>query len=60
MTLRAPGTVPQSGVWEDQDVTINPQRFAILALHWQVNVIKSEGFFGPMLSESVARSGLVG
>lgn len=35
-------------------------RAAILALHWQVNVIKPEGFFGGMLSEPVARSGVVG
>lgn len=28
-------------------------------MHWQVNVIKPEGFFGPMLSEPVARSGVV-
>lgn len=41
------------------DVTIDPQRAAVLALHWQVNVIKPEGFFGPMLSEPVARSGVV-
>ena len=31
----------------------------MLALHWQVNVIKPEGFFGGMLSEPVARSGVV-
>ena len=31
----------------------------MLALHWQVNVIKPEGFFGPMLSEPVARSDVV-
>jgi nicotinamidase-related amidase len=35
-------------------------RAAVLALHWQVNVIKPEGFFGGMLSEPVARSGVVG
>ncbi|MGH3898943.1 MAG: cysteine hydrolase [Pseudonocardiaceae bacterium] len=40
-------------------VLIDPQRAAVLALHWQVNVIKPEGFFGPMLSEPVARSGVV-
>ncbi|MEV0704477.1 cysteine hydrolase [Saccharopolyspora sp. NPDC050389] len=34
-------------------------RFAVLGLHWQVNVIKPEGFFGGMLAESVARSGVV-
>lgn len=39
---------------------ITPQRAAVLALHWQVNVVKPEGFFGPMLSEPVARSGVVG
>jgi biuret amidohydrolase len=35
-------------------------RAAVLALHWQVNVIRPEGFFGAMLSEPVARSGVVG
>ncbi|WP_433660623.1 cysteine hydrolase [Nocardia sp. CA-128927] len=34
-------------------------RAAVLALHWQVNVIKPEGFFGPMLAEPVASSGVV-
>ncbi|KOX23931.1 cysteine hydrolase [Saccharothrix sp. NRRL B-16348] len=34
-------------------------RAAVLALHWQVNVVKPEGFFGPMLAEPVARSGVV-
>ncbi|GAB4589877.1 cysteine hydrolase family protein [Nocardia sp. IFM 10818] len=32
---------------------------AVLALHWQVNVIKPEGFFGPMLAAPVADSGVV-
>ena len=36
------------------------QSAAILALHWQVNVIKPEGFFGGMLAEPVARSGVIG
>lgn len=40
-------------------MTIAPRRSAVLALHWQVNVIKPEGFFGPMLSAPVARSGVV-
>ncbi|MER7077634.1 Nicotinamidase-related amidase [Saccharopolyspora kobensis] len=31
----------------------------MLALHWQVNVIEPEGFFGGMLGEPVARSGVV-
>ncbi|WP_344108245.1 cysteine hydrolase [Nocardiopsis rhodophaea] len=38
---------------------IDPRRTAVLALHWQVNVIKPEGFFGAMLSEPVLRSGVV-
>lgn len=40
-------------------MTFDPGRAAILALHWQVNVIKPEGFFGAMLSEPVARSGVI-
>ncbi len=40
-------------------MTIDRGRSAVLALHWQLNVIKPEGFFGPMLSEPVARSGVV-
>ncbi|MFD4195137.1 MULTISPECIES: cysteine hydrolase [Amycolatopsis] len=32
---------------------------AVLALHWQVNVIKPEGFFGGMLAAPVERSGVV-
>lgn len=46
-------------VRQDRAVLIDPQRAAVLALHWQVNVIKPEGFFGPLLSEPVARSGVV-
>jgi len=34
-------------------------RAAVLALHWQVNVIKPEGFFGAMLAEPVARGGVI-
>jgi nicotinamidase-related amidase len=33
---------------------------AVLALHWQTNVIAPDGFFGGMLAEPVARSGVVG
>ena len=40
-------------------VTVDPKCAAVLALHWQVNVIKPEGFFGSVLSEPVARSGVV-
>ena len=38
---------------------LDPRRCAVLALHWQVNVIKPEGFFGPMLAEPVAASGVI-
>ncbi|HEX3778104.1 MAG TPA: cysteine hydrolase [Pseudonocardiaceae bacterium] len=40
-------------------MTIDPARSAVLALHWQVNVIKPTGFFGPMLAEPVERSGVL-
>lgn len=40
-------------------MTFNAARCAVLALHWQVNVIKPEGFFGAMLAEPVAASGVV-
>lgn len=40
-------------------MTINPERTAVVALHWQVNVIEPEGFFGGMLAEPVASSGVV-
>jgi nicotinamidase-related amidase len=39
---------------------IDSGRVAVLALHWQVNVIEPEGFFGGMLAEPVSRSGVVG
>ncbi|MBV2365268.1 cysteine hydrolase [Streptomonospora nanhaiensis] len=41
-------------------MTIATERAAVLALHWQVNVIRPEGFFGGMLSEPVRHSGVVG
>ncbi|WP_017587862.1 cysteine hydrolase [Nocardiopsis ganjiahuensis] len=34
-------------------------RSAVLALHWQVNVIEPQGVFGPLLAEPVLRSGVV-
>jgi biuret amidohydrolase len=40
-------------------MTMSSRHAAVLALHWQINVIKPEGFFGGMLSEPVARSGVV-
>jgi nicotinamidase-related amidase len=45
-------------VGQDRGMT-NPGRAAVLALHWQVNVIKPEGFFGAMLADPVAASGVV-
>lgn len=41
-------------------MTLDPSRTAVLALHWQVNVIEPEGFFGGMLAAPVAESGVVG
>lgn len=38
---------------------IDGRRVAVLALHWQVNVIKPNGFFGPMLAQPVAGSGVI-
>ena len=40
-------------------MNIDTRHSAVLALHWQVNVIKPEGFFGGMLAEPVARSGVI-
>jgi len=40
-------------------MTFDTARCAVLALHWQVNVIKPEGFFGGLLAEPVERSGVV-
>lgn len=40
-------------------MAIDSRTAAVLALHWQINVIKPEGFFGAMLGEPVARSGVV-
>jgi len=41
-------------------MTLDPSRTAVLALHWQVNVIEADGFFGGMLAAPVAASGVVG
>lgn len=40
-------------------MTLDPGRTTVLALHWQVNVIEPEGFFGAMLAAPVAASGVV-
>ena len=37
----------------------DPSRTAVLALHWQVNVIEPDGFFGGLLAAPVAASGVV-
>jgi hypothetical protein len=43
-----------NAVGHHRGVHIDPEGCAVLALHWQVEVIKLEGFFGLMLSEPVA------
>jgi nicotinamidase-related amidase len=40
-------------------MTLDPSRTAVLALHWQVNVIEPQGFFGGLLAAPVAASGVV-
>lgn len=40
-------------------MTLDARRTAVLGLHWQVNVIEPGGFFGAMLAEPVARSGVL-
>lgn len=37
---------------------IEARRTAVLALHWQVNVVRPQGFFGAMLAGPVAESGV--
>jgi nicotinamidase-related amidase len=50
---------PPALMRHDGRMTIDRHRTAVLALHWQVNVIRPEGFFGPMLAEPIAASGVV-
>ncbi|MFI5778317.1 cysteine hydrolase [Nocardia sp. NPDC051570] len=38
---------------------LDRSRTAVLALHWQINVVKPEGFFGPMLAGPVAAGGVI-
>lgn len=40
-------------------MAIDPQHTAVIALHWQVNVIKPDGFFGNMLAKPVSDSGAI-
>lgn len=44
---------------QDRPMAIPRVRAAVIALHWQVNVLRPEGFFGPMLAAPVAASGVV-
>ena len=46
MTYREPAPEPR---WWGVGMRIDPRRAAVLALHWQVNVIEPEGFFGALL-----------
>jgi nicotinamidase-related amidase len=41
-------------------MAIEIRRAAVLALHWQVNVVRRDGYFGGMLGEPVERSGVIG
>ena len=41
------------------DGRLDPQRLAVLALHWQNDLMLPEGPFGPMFAAEVARQGLV-
>lgn len=38
---------------------MEPSTTAVLALHWQHNILHRDGVFGPMLAEPVAASGVV-
>lgn len=38
---------------------MEPSTTAVLALHWQHNILHPDGVFGPMLAEPVAASGVV-
>lgn len=38
---------------------VDLRKTAVLGVHWQVNVIKPEGFFGSWFAEPVARSGVI-
>lgn len=40
------------------DHPLEARRTAVLALHWQVNVVRPQGFFGAMLAAPVAESGV--
>src|ERR1700738_4728036 len=39
-------------------MTINPRETAVLALHWEVDVVTSEGAFGPFFAEMVNTTGV--
>lgn len=42
------------------DREIRPDRTAVLAIHWQVDVIEPKGAFGEVFATAVAESGVVG
>src|SRR4051794_21968009 len=41
------------------DVRIDPRRTAVLAMHWQVDVITPNGAFGQIFADAVAGSGVI-
>lgn len=45
---------------EPAPLQLDVRRTAVLALHWQVNVVRPQGFFGGLLAAPVAASGVVG
>lgn len=59
-SVSAPARTRRHGLGCDAcHMSLDPSRTAVLALHWQVNVIEPEGFFGGLLAGPVARSGVV-
>jgi nicotinamidase-related amidase len=40
-------------------MTINPRETAVLALHWEVDIVTSEGAFGPFFAEMVNTTGVI-
>jgi nicotinamidase-related amidase len=40
-------------------LTVDPKRTAVVAMHWQVDVIRPKGAFGDIFSEAVGKSGVI-
>lgn len=40
-------------------MAINPRETAVLALHWEVDVVTPEGAFGPFFAEMVKNTGVI-